>query len=165
MIRCAGTTIAISLVRSPSPTNYYLDCYCSSSYLYMYKKNNTYYIAGLGMFAGTALREGQLIGRVGDAAFPTVDQDWHVTPTESHSSPLSKHDGDYHWPLTNYDWMASDIGMTNEAEDVSATVTGFGAAPNCHFRLLNVHEHKASFDYFVPVTCRCIELRAYDMLV
>jgi hypothetical protein len=40
--------------------------------------------------------------------------------------------------------MPSDIGMMNEAEDVSATVTGFGAAPNCHFRLLNVNEHKVS---------------------
>ena len=36
--------------------------------------------------------------------------------------------------------------MEYEAEDVSVTVTGFGAAPNCHFRLLNVHEHSASYD-------------------
>ena len=139
-----------------------------------------------------------MIGRVGDAAFPVVDQDWHNSPAE-HGS-LSKHEGDYHWPLTNYDWQASDVGMGNEAEDVSATVTGFGgmyvqtaghfrppsrlssssegiaaplcvrvfhpffslslslslslsppsrctrppAAPNCHFRLLNVIEHKVS---------------------
>jgi hypothetical protein len=65
-----------------------------------------------------------MIGRVGDAAFPVVDQDWHNSPAE-HGS-LSKHEGDYHWPLTNYDWQASDVGMGNEAEDVSATVTGFG---------------------------------------
>ena len=29
---------------------------------------------------------------------------------------------------------------------MSVTVTGFGAAPNCHFRLLNVHEGRASYD-------------------
>jgi len=80
--------------------------------------------AGLGVFAGAPFREGEMIGRVGDAAFPIVDQDWHNTPAEYGS--LSKHEGDYHWPLTNYDWMASDVGMGNEAEDVSATVTGFG---------------------------------------
>ena len=39
-----------------------------------------------------------------------------------------------------------DIGMDEEGEDISATVTGFGAAPNCHFRLLNVHEHEAVYD-------------------
>eukprot|EP00985_Skeletonema_marinoi_P012181 scaffold5837_cov123-Skeletonema_marinoi.AAC.1 len=36
--------------------------------------------------------------------------------------------------------------MDDEAEDVSVTVTGFGAAPNCHFSLLNVDEHAATYD-------------------
>ncbi|KAL3817281.1 hypothetical protein ACHAXA_003202 [Cyclostephanos tholiformis] len=107
----------------------------------LYLAQSTIPNAGLGVFAGTSFKKDELIGRVGDAAFPTVDQDWHNSPSE-HTS-FAKHEGDYHWPLTNYDWMPSDIGMMNEAEDVSATVTGFGAAPNCHFRLLNVNEHKA----------------------
>lgn len=36
--------------------------------------------------------------------------------------------------------------MEHEAEDISVTVTGFGAAPNCHFRLLNAEEHSAMYD-------------------
>ena len=36
--------------------------------------------AGLGMFAGTFFHAGELLGRVGDAAFPVVDQDWHNSP-------------------------------------------------------------------------------------
>jgi len=37
-----------------------------------------------------------------------------------------------HWPIM--------IGtpLDDEAEDISVTVNGFGAAPNCHFSLLNV---------------------------
>lgn len=81
------------------------------------------FTAGLGVFAGTPFKYGEMIGRVGDAAFPVVDQDWHNSPEWG---SISKHEGDYHWPLTNYDWNAPDIGMENEAEDVSVTVTGFG---------------------------------------
>ncbi|KAL9182949.1 hypothetical protein ACHAXT_004228 [Thalassiosira profunda] len=109
----------------------------------LYLAESTIPNAGLGVFAGTSFKENEMIGRVGDAAFPTVDHDWHNSPA---SGGLSKHEGDYHWPLTNYDWNAPDIGMDSEAEDVSVTVTGFGAAPNCHFRLLNVHEHEATYD-------------------
>ena len=76
------------------------------------------------MFAGSNFPLGTQIGRVGDAAFPTVDHDWHNSPMSGASA--SKHEADYHWPLTNYDWNAPDIGMENEAEDVSVTVTGFG---------------------------------------
>lgn len=79
--------------------------------------------AGLGVFAGTSFAYGQLVGRAGDAAFPTVDHDWHNSPD---GRSATKHEGDYHWPLTNYDWNAPDIGMDDEAEDVSVTVTGFG---------------------------------------
>ena len=61
---------------------------------------------------------------MGDAAFPVVDQDWHNSPNAG--GTVSKHEADYHWPLTNYDWSAPDIGMGDEAEDVSVTVTGFG---------------------------------------
>jgi hypothetical protein len=111
--------------------------------------------AGLGVFAGMSYLQGQLLGRVGDPAFATVDQDWHNSPaggidndyskSSSNSSSITKTDGDYHWPLTNYDWMAEQIGLEHEAEVVSATVTGFGAAPNCHFSLLNVEEHEATY--------------------
>lgn len=131
--------------------------------------------AGLGVFAGTFFGKDELIGRVGDPAFPTVDQDWHNSPE---TGLMSKTEGDYHWPLANYDWNAPDIGCEYEAEDISVTVTGFGgedfahiklrfsvfdsssqffcdfsipfschvskAAPNCHFRLINVHEHKVN---------------------
>lgn len=109
----------------------------------LYLAQSTIPHAGLGMFTGTPLSEGQQIGRVGDIAFPTTDQDWHNSPVGGFAS---KNEGDYHWPLTNYDWHAKDIGMENEAEDISVTVTGFGAAPNCHFRLLNAEEHQAQYD-------------------
>ncbi|KAL3799289.1 hypothetical protein HJC23_013014 [Cyclotella cryptica] len=109
----------------------------------LYLAQSTIPHAGLGMFAGAPFPTGQLIGRIGDAAFPTVDQDWHNSPPTGYHS---KNEGDYHWPLTNYDWHPRDIGMENEAEDVSVTVTGFGAAPNCHFRLLNAEEHGAVYD-------------------
>ncbi|KAL7546368.1 hypothetical protein ACHAWF_009706, partial [Thalassiosira exigua] len=98
--------------------------------------------AGLGVFAGKSYPAGSLVGRVGNPAFPTVDHDWHNSPPASH---VSKNEGDYHWPLTNYDWHARDVGMDDEAEDVTVTVAGFGAAPNCHFRLLNVEEHRATY--------------------
>ena len=88
-----------------------------------------YHKAGLGMFAGANFPLGKQIGRVGDAAFPTVDHDWHNSPMSGASA--SKHEADYHWPLTNYDWNAPDIGMENEAEDVSVTVTGFGGTFVC----------------------------------
>lgn len=109
----------------------------------LYLAESTIPNAGLGMFTGVPVEEGQLLGRVGDAAFATVDQDWHMSPA---TGMISKHSGDYHWPLTNYDWNAPDIGLGDEAEDVSVTVNGFGAAPNCHFSLLNVDEHAATYD-------------------
>jgi len=111
----------------------------------IYLAESTIPNAGLGVFAGDSFKKDQMIGRVGDAAFPVVDQDWHNSP-EIVGRQSTKHEMDYHWPLTNYDWNAPDIGMENEAEDISVTVAGFGAAPNCHFRLLNVHEHKATYD-------------------
>mmetsp|Transcript_33249 Transcript_33249/g.80436 ORF Transcript_33249/g.80436 Transcript_33249/m.80436 type:complete len:716 (+) Transcript_33249:31-2178(+) len=110
----------------------------------LYLAQSTIPNAGLGVFAGVPFLEGEQVGRVGDAAFPVVDQDWHNSPNAG--GTVSKHEADYHWPLTNYDWSAPDIGMGDEAEDVSVTVTGFGAAPNCHFRLLNVNEHAAHYD-------------------
>lgn len=79
--------------------------------------------AGVGYFAGMSFKEGELLGRVGDAAFPVVDQDWHNSPD---GASQTKHEAHYHWPLTNYDWNAPDIGMDDEAEDVSVTVNGFG---------------------------------------
>jgi hypothetical protein len=85
--------------------------------------NQTRHKAGLGMFAGKFFGTGELVGRVGDAVFPTVDQDWHNSP-DLHS--MMKENGDYHWPFTNYDWDAMDIGCGNEAKDISVTVPGFG---------------------------------------
>ena len=115
----------------------------SSNTCLLYLAESTIPNAGLGVFTGVPVEEGSLLGRVGDAAFATVDQDWHNSPE---TGMVSKHSGDYHWPLTNYDWNAPDIGLDDEAEDVSVTVNGFGAAPNCHFSLLNVDEHAASYD-------------------
>ena len=79
--------------------------------------------AGLGIFAGKFFRNGEQVGRVGDAAFPTVDQDFHNSP-ESHR--MEKEKGDYHWPFTNYDWDAPTVGCGNEANDIAVTVPGFG---------------------------------------
>lgn len=107
----------------------------------LYLAESTIPNAGLGVFTGVPVDEGHMLGRVGDAAIATVDQDWHAS-----ADMISKASGDYHWPLTNYDWNAPDIGCDHDAEDVSATVNGFGAAPNCHFSLLNVDEHAAQFD-------------------
>mmetsp|Transcript_24210 Transcript_24210/g.57476 ORF Transcript_24210/g.57476 Transcript_24210/m.57476 type:complete len:665 (+) Transcript_24210:54-2048(+) len=115
----------------------------SSNPCLLYLAESTIPGAGLGMFAGKDFNEGELVGRVGDPAFPTVDQDWHNSPE---GASVTRHNWDYHWPLVNYDWNPPDIGMDEEGEDVSATVTGFGAAPNCHFRLLNVDEHGAVYD-------------------
>ena len=103
--------------------------------------------AGLGVFAGTSFDYGEQIGRVGDAAFPTVDHDWHNSPE---SGSLSKHEADYHWPLTNYDWNAPDIGMENEAEDVSVTVIGFGGEViNCIHCFVMVDGHEICFIFSV----------------
>ena len=115
----------------------------NSNQCLLYLAESTIPNAGLGMFTGVPVEEGHLLGRVGDAAFATVDQDWHMSPQ---TGMISKSDGGYHWPLTNYDWNAADIGLDGEAEDVTVTVNGFGAAPNCHFSLLNVDEHMAHFD-------------------
>ncbi|KAL3771033.1 hypothetical protein ACHAWO_013211 [Cyclotella atomus] len=134
------TIIAIAATATSSTTS---QDDSSSNPCLLYLAQSTIPHAGLGMFTGTSLHQGQLIGRVGDIAFPTTDQDWHNSPL---SGFASKNEGDYHWPLTNYDWHAKDIGMENEAEDISVTVTGFGAAPNCHFRLLNAEEHQAHYD-------------------
>jgi hypothetical protein len=86
--------------------------------------------AGLGVFAGTFFKTGELVGRVGDAAFPTVDQNWHLS---SEDGSMSKAEGDFHWPLANYDWNAPDIGCEWEAEDISVTVAGFGGENFTHY--------------------------------
>lgn len=44
------------------------------------------------------------------------------------------------------DWTSRGLGVTEDANDASMTVTGFGAVPNCHFSLLNVKEHHVSYD-------------------
>ena len=116
----------------------------NSNQCLLYLAESTIPKAGLGVFTGVPVESDHLLGRVGDAAIATVDQDWHMS--EEKTGMISRHSGDYHWPLTNYDWNAGDIGLADEAEDVSVTVNGFGAAPNCHFSLLNVEEHKANYD-------------------
>ena len=123
-------------------------------------KQNT---AGLGVFAGTSFKYGEQLGRVGDAAFPTVDHDWHNSPE---SGSLSKHEADYHWPLTNYDWNAPDIGMENEAEDVSVTVIGFGGKiiiyVNCFDLLMDIYD---MFYFFIVLTYENKNLNfSYDII-
>ncbi|KAL7554351.1 hypothetical protein ACHAWF_017807, partial [Thalassiosira exigua] len=109
----------------------------------LYLAESTIPNAGLGVFAGKSYSSGELLGRVGDPTFPTIDHDWHNSPPSGH---LSKLQGNHHWPLTNYHWQARDVGCEHEAEDVTAVVAGFGAVPNCHFRLLNVDEDVATYD-------------------
>jgi hypothetical protein len=78
------------------------------------------------MFAGKFFSTGELVGRVGDAAFPIADQDWHNSRNSPEFQMMSKEARDYHWPFINYDWDAKDIGCDNEADDISVTVPGFG---------------------------------------
>ena len=104
--------------------------------------------AGLGVFAGASFKKDQQVGRVGDAAILTVDQNWHLS---SEGVSVSKGEGDYHWPLTNYDWNAPDIGCEWEAEDVSVTVTGFGGENTSYsgcFMFGFVHIVITSMGYF-----------------
>ena len=111
----------------------------------IYLAESTIPNAGLGMFAGAPFHKGQLIGRTyGDAAIPTTDQNWHNTLPNG--KKRNRHNEDYHWPLINYDWVPKSLKIQNEADEVAFTVPGFGAAPNCHFRLLNVKEHGAMYD-------------------
>ncbi|KAL7442249.1 hypothetical protein ACHAXM_008296 [Skeletonema potamos] len=137
--QCLTTAAAVTVFLSSAATAAADD----SNACLLYVAESTIPNAGLGYFTGVPVEKGHLLGRVGDAAFATVDQDWHMS---SEAGTVSKHSGDYHWPLTNYDWNAPDIGLANEGEDVSVTVNGFGAAPNCHFSLLNVDEDAAAFD-------------------
>ena len=140
MLRLTAVEVAAATVLLSSAVTSAAD---ESNKCLLYLAESTIPNAGLGIFTGVPVEEGKILGRVGDAAFPTVDQDWHVSPE---TSMLSKHSGDYHWPLTNYDWNADVIGMDDVAKDVSVTVSGFGAALNCHFALLNVDEHVPTYD-------------------
>eukprot|EP00970_Alexandrium_tamarense_P013789 scaffold3686_cov193-Alexandrium_tamarense.AAC.17 len=112
----------------------------------LYLAESTIPSAGIGMFLGQDVKKGQLLSRngYGDAAFATVDQNWHNS--NPGGTAQARENEDYHWPLTSYDWTSESLGVEDDAEDVSMTVTGFGAVPNCHFRLLNVEEHKAEYD-------------------
>ncbi|KAL3798343.1 hypothetical protein HJC23_004996 [Cyclotella cryptica] len=112
----------------------------------LYIAESTINNAGIGMFAGVDFRKNQLIGRDnwGDAAFSTVDLNWHNSLPNGQRASKSR--GDYHWPLVNYDWTSSGLGVRDDAADASMTVTGFGAVPNCHFSLLNVKEHHVMYD-------------------
>ena len=92
-------------------------------FLSIARATSTTHKAGLGVFAGKLFKTDETVGRVGDAAFPTVDQNWHLS---SEDGSVSKAEGDFHWLLANYDWNAPDIGCEWEAEDISVTVTGFG---------------------------------------
>ena len=45
----------------------------------LYLAESTIPNAGVGMFTGVPVKKGKLLGRVGGAAFATVDQDWHMS--------------------------------------------------------------------------------------
>lgn len=100
----------------------------SSNPCLLYLAESTIPGAGLGMFAGKDFNKGELVGRVGDPAFPTgtkqltwrqfdvsilrsqqsqrvsllslVDQDWHNSPE---GASVTRHNWDYHWPLGKQD--------------------------------------------------------------
>ncbi len=73
----------------------------------------------------------------------TKDQDWYNSPK---GNSATKHDDDYHLPLTKSYWNALDIAMDTNAKDISVIFNGFSAAPNCHFQLLNVNKHVAMYN-------------------
>jgi hypothetical protein len=113
----------------------------------LYLAESTIPNAGIGFFAGTDFRAGQLLNRDGwgDPAFPSIDL--NLNNADPDGTRASKSRRDYHWPLTNYDWDSGSLGiLEEESDDTSMTVPGFGSVPNCHFSLLNVEEHGVSYD-------------------
>ncbi|KAL9190120.1 hypothetical protein ACHAXT_007331 [Thalassiosira profunda] len=105
----------------------------------LYLAQSTIPHAGLGMFTGVPLERGQYVG-FGDPAIPILDMDFHA------GGSMQKED--YHWLISEYVWMAKEMGadMSSEADTTSAFSSGFGALPNCHFRLKNIGETPVMHD-------------------
>ncbi|KAK1747381.1 hypothetical protein QTG54_001344 [Skeletonema marinoi] len=108
----------------------------------LYLAESTIPNAGLGIFTGVPVEEGKF------------SDEWRRSLSHSRSR-LARISRDEHafqalgrlsLAITNYDWNADVIGMDDVAKDVSVTVSGFGAALNCHFALLNVDEHVPTYD-------------------
>eukprot|EP00804_Cyclotella_cryptica_P030083 CCRYP_020715-RA/>CCRYP_020715-RA protein AED:0.33 eAED:0.33 QI:0/0.66/0.5/1/0.66/0.5/4/413/753 len=113
----------------------------------LYIAESTIPHAGLGIFAGVDFVEGELIGHDnwGDPAFATVDINWNNAEPDGRRVSKARHD--YHWPLTNYGWESSSLGIIEEEGVVTSMyATGFGAVPNCHFSLINIEEHEVRYD-------------------
>ena len=88
--------------------------------------------AGLGIFSGIDLKEGETIAEP-DIIVPLHDLYWHA-----------KDDIDYDILWHQYSWMPKEVGMDYDmdAASCSAIVLGTGCMPNCNFALVNAGEEK-----------------------
>ena len=93
--------------------------------------------AGLGVFTTRALQDGITIPMAGDLCIPVVDQHWHMGHEE------------IFWPLKDYYWMGSVMGMEQEVEgdDIEAYCPGaLDCAVNCNLALINVGKSTPNYD-------------------
>lgn len=103
----------------------------------LYLAESTIPNAGMGMFSGIDLTEGNDISD-GDICVPNIEVEWN------NEWNTDEADNEYLWIWGDYDWQSMDMGtMVNEAthkDDVKGACPGFGAAINCHLALTNVEE-------------------------
>ncbi|KAL3781515.1 hypothetical protein ACHAW5_000731 [Stephanodiscus triporus] len=93
--------------------------------------------AGLGIFTGIDLRDGDAIAEP-DIIVPLHDAHYHAT--------RGGIDDDLLW--FNYAWQPSEMGMHFDMQGGEALVLGTGCVPNCNFALLNaVEEHQPIYDH------------------
>ena len=89
------------------------------------------YIAGLGIFTGVDLQEGDAVAEP-DIIVPLQDPHWHTPPEEF----------DFYNLWNDYSWNINEVGLQYDMSDGSALVLGTGCMPNCNFALNNAREGK-----------------------
>eukprot|EP00571_Detonula_confervacea_P007826 CAMPEP_0172326942 /NCGR_PEP_ID=MMETSP1058-20130122/58069_1 /TAXON_ID=83371 /ORGANISM="Detonula confervacea, Strain CCMP 353" /LENGTH=602 /DNA_ID=CAMNT_0013043851 /DNA_START=67 /DNA_END=1875 /DNA_ORIENTATION=- len=91
--------------------------------------------AGLGIFTGTDLQEGDAVAEP-DIVVPLPDHEWHASE-----------DTDFWFLWNDYSWHPAEVGMNSDMEDGHALVIGTGCMPNCNFALINTIESKPDYDH------------------
>ena len=84
--------------------------------------------AGLGVFTTRPLKRKSVVQPAGEVNIPIVDQHWHMGNKE------------FFWPLKDYYWIGSVMGMAQESvdDDVEAYCPGYDSTLNCNLALINV---------------------------
>ena len=102
----------------------------------LYMAPSTIPNAGLGVFTVKPLHKGDTVLPAGDVQIPVLEQDWH-TDYE-----------DIFWPMSEYYWMGSVMGMGQEAEgeDIEAYCPSFDATLNCNLALINTGKTLPQWD-------------------